>query len=42
MMSRAATGPKAFVLVPCDSNHNTNAVCQPLYREALARLFDLR
>ncbi len=38
----AATGPKAFVLVPGGSHHNTNAVGQPLYREALARLFELR
>lgn len=38
----AATGPKAFVLVPGGSHHNTNAVGQPLYREALAQLFELR
>ena len=38
----AATGPKAFVLVPGGSHHNTNAVGQSLYREALAQLFELR
>jgi alpha-beta hydrolase superfamily lysophospholipase len=38
----AATGPKAFVLVPGGSHHNTNALGQPLYREALAQLFELR
>ena len=38
----AAQGPKAFVLVPGGSHHNTNAVGQPLYREALAQLFELR
>jgi len=38
----AAKGPKAFVLVPGGSHHNTNAVGQSLYREALAQLFELR
>lgn len=38
----AALGPKAFVLVPGGSHHNTNAVGQSLYREALAQLFELR
>lgn len=38
----AATGPKEFVLVEGGSHHNTNSVGQPLYREALARLFQLR
>jgi hypothetical protein len=38
----AATGPKAFVLVPGGSHHNTNAVGQPLYREALAQFFELK
>jgi hypothetical protein len=38
----AATGPKAFVLVPGGSHHDTNAVGQPLYRAALAQLFELR
>lgn len=38
----AALGPKAFVLVPGGSHHNTNAVGQSLYREALAQLFALR
>lgn len=37
----AARGPKAFVLVEDGSHHNTNAVGQPQYREALARLFAL-
>ena len=37
----AATGSKAFVLVPGGSHHNTNAVGQSLYREALAQLFEL-
>lgn len=37
----AARGPKAFVLVEDGSHHNTNAVGQPQYREALARLFSL-
>jgi alpha-beta hydrolase superfamily lysophospholipase len=38
----AATGPKAFVLVPGGSHHKPNAVGQPLYRDALAQLFELR
>lgn len=37
----AAQEPKAFVLVPGGSHHNTNSVGQPLYREAIARLFKL-
>ncbi len=38
----AATGQKAFVLVPGGSHHNTNSVGQPQYRAALAELFGLR
>ncbi|MDZ7937985.1 MAG: alpha/beta fold hydrolase [Rhodoferax sp.] len=38
----AATGSKAFVMVPGGSHHNTNALGQPLYRVALAELFGLR
>lgn len=38
----AATGRKAFVLVPEGSHHNTNSVGQPQYRTALAELFGLR
>lgn len=37
----AATGPKALVLVPGGSHYSTNALGQPLYREALAQLFGL-
>jgi len=37
----AAREPKEFVLVPGGSHHNTNAVGQPQYREALAQLFHL-
>ena len=37
-----APEPKRFVLVEGGSHHNTNAVGQPLYREALAELFGLR
>lgn len=37
----AAVGPKEFVLVPGGSHHNTNAVGQPQYRQALAQLFRL-
>lgn len=37
----AAQEPKAFVLVPGGSHHNTNSVGQPLYREAMATLFGL-
>ncbi|MCJ0762598.1 alpha/beta hydrolase [Variovorax terrae] len=37
----AAQGPKEFVLVPGGSHHNTNAVGQAQYREALHRLFGL-
>ena len=33
--------PKRFVLVQGGSHHNTNAVGQPLYRQALAELFGL-
>ena len=36
-----APEPKRFVLVEGGSHHNTNAVGQPLYREALAELFGL-
>ena len=36
-----APQPKRFVLVEGGSHHNTNAVGQPLYREALAELFGL-
>ncbi len=38
----AAVEPKAFVLVPGGSHHNTNAVGQPLYRQALMQLFSLK
>lgn len=38
----AATGRKAFILVPGGSHHNTNTVGQELYRAALADLFGLR
>ncbi len=38
----AAVGPKEFVLVPGGSHHNTNAVGQSQYREALALLFKLK
>lgn len=38
----AAVGPKEFVLVPGGSHHNTNAVGQRQYREALALLFQLK
>ncbi len=34
-----APSPKRFVLVEGGSHHNTNAVGQPLYRQALADLF---
>jgi len=37
-----AREPKRFVLVEGGSHHNTNAVGQPQYREALAELFGLR
>ncbi len=37
-----AREPKRFVLVEGGSHHNTNAVGQPLYRQALADLFGLR
>ncbi len=37
-----AQGPKRFVLVQGGSHHNTNAVGQAQYREALAELFDLQ
>ncbi|MBN8494526.1 MAG: alpha/beta fold hydrolase [Burkholderiales bacterium] len=37
-----AKDPKRFVLVEGGSHHNTNAVGQPLYREAVAELFGLR
>ena len=38
----AAQEPKAFVLVPGGSHHNTNAVGQAQYRVALAELFKVR
>jgi pimeloyl-ACP methyl ester carboxylesterase len=37
----AARGPKEFVLVEGGSHYNTNSVGQPLYREAIGRLFSL-
>ena len=37
----AASAPKRFVLVDGGSHHNTNAVGQGQYREALAALFGL-
>ena len=37
----SAMAPKRFVLVQGGSHHNTNAVGQPLYRQALAELFGL-
>lgn len=37
----AAVEPKALVMVEGGSHHNTNAVGQSLYREALAKLFKL-
>lgn len=40
LFDRAAE-PKRFVLVEGGSHHNTNAVGQPLYRQALAELFGL-
>ena len=36
-----ATSPKRFVLVEGGSHHNTHAVGQPLYRQAIADLFGL-
>ncbi len=36
-----AAEPKRFVLVEGGSHHNTNAIGQPLYRQALADLFAL-
>ena len=38
----AAVMPKAFVLVPGGSHHNTNSVGQAQYRDALAQLFQLK
>lgn len=38
----AALGPKQFVLVSGGSHHNTNALGQAMYRQALAQLFQLR
>jgi uncharacterized protein len=38
----AARDPKRFVLVEGGSHHNTNAVGQPQYREAIAELFGLK
>jgi uncharacterized protein len=40
LFERAAE-PKRFVLVEGGSHHNTNAVGQPLYRQALAEMFGL-
>lgn len=40
LFDRAAE-PKRFVLVAGGSHHNTNAVGQPLYRQALVELFGL-
>ena len=37
-----AAEPKRFVLVDGGSHHNTNAIGQPLYRQALAELFGLQ
>lgn len=37
-----APQPKRFVLVEGGSHHNTNAVGQPLYRDAVADLFGVR
>ena len=37
-----APGPKRFVLVEGGSHHNTNAVAQDAYREAVADLFGLK
>jgi len=36
-----AVEPKRFLLVAGGSHHNTNAVGQPQYRQALAELFGL-
>lgn len=36
-----AAAPKRFVLVAGGSHHSTNAIGQPLYRQALAELFGL-
>ncbi|HSV55141.1 MAG TPA: alpha/beta hydrolase, partial [Burkholderiaceae bacterium] len=38
----AAQGAKEFLLVEGGSHHNTNAVGQPQYREALRRMFGLQ
>lgn len=38
----AALGPKQFVLVSGGSHHNTNALGQAMYRQALAQLFQLK
>ena len=38
----AAAEPKRFVLVEGGSHHNTNAVGQGLYREAMVALFKLK
>jgi hypothetical protein len=38
----AAVGPKRFVLDDGGSRHNTNAIGQALYREAISQLFGLR
>jgi hypothetical protein len=35
-------GPKRFVLDDGGSRHNTNAIGQALYREAISQLFGLR
>lgn len=38
----AASGPKRFVLVDGGTHHNTNAIGQDLYRDAIGQLFGLR
>ena len=38
----AALAPKAFVLVEGGSHHNTNALGQPQYRQAISQLFGLQ
>ena len=38
----AAVEPKLFLLVEGGSHHNTNLVGQPQYRQALAKLMDIR
>ena len=38
----AASGPKRFVLVDGGTHHDTNAIGQDLYRDAIGQLFGLR